>query len=179
MMPWLFLRKKCRRITLIKSVSQPRLLTSRRGSLNFTFPAQTTAFLSQSIISHRVLEAVASRILVPYKSTRRVIYHWEILTAARMSALLNWLQRTNSDNPSIYFIVSGNPARGAVASWLARSTMDRAVLIPVTAELLCCVVDVLDIRVCKYVLANQSWSKPSDGLAQSGFQLSVVKPKPE
>jgi len=43
--------------------------------------------------------------------------------------------------------------------------MDRAVLIPVTAELLCCVVDVLDIRVCKYVLANQSWSKPSDGLA--------------
>ena len=62
MMPWLFLRKKCRRITLIKSVSQPRLLTSRRD-LNFTFPSQTTAFLSQSIISHRVLEAVASRIL--------------------------------------------------------------------------------------------------------------------
>ena len=27
-MPWLFLRKKCRRITLIKSVSQPRLFAS-------------------------------------------------------------------------------------------------------------------------------------------------------
>ena len=34
-MPWLFLRKKCRRITLIKSVSQPRLL-HRDGNLNFT-----------------------------------------------------------------------------------------------------------------------------------------------
>ena len=32
MMPWLFLRKKCRRIILIKSVSQPRRLASRRGS---------------------------------------------------------------------------------------------------------------------------------------------------
>ena len=58
-MPWLFLRKKCRRITLIKSASQHLL---RVGDLNFTFPAQATAFLSQSIISHRVLEAVASRI---------------------------------------------------------------------------------------------------------------------
>ena len=37
-MPWLFLRKKkCRRITLIKSVSQPRRLASRRD-LNFTCP---------------------------------------------------------------------------------------------------------------------------------------------
>ena len=33
------------------------------GILTLLFPAQTTAFLSQSIISHRVLEAVASRIL--------------------------------------------------------------------------------------------------------------------
>ena len=32
MMPWLFFRKKCRRITQIKSVSQPRRLASRRGS---------------------------------------------------------------------------------------------------------------------------------------------------
>ena len=33
------------------------------GILTLLFPAQTTAFLSQSIISHRVLEAIASRIL--------------------------------------------------------------------------------------------------------------------
>ena len=33
------------------------------GILTLLFPAQTTAFLSQSIISHRVLEAVASGIL--------------------------------------------------------------------------------------------------------------------
>ena len=33
------------------------------GILTLLFPARTTAFLSQSIISHRVLEAVASRIL--------------------------------------------------------------------------------------------------------------------
>ena len=44
MMPWLFLRKKCLRITMIKSVLQPRRLALRRRSCNFTFPAQTTAF---------------------------------------------------------------------------------------------------------------------------------------
>ena len=33
------------------------------GILTLLFPAQTPAFLSQSIISHRVLETVASRIL--------------------------------------------------------------------------------------------------------------------
>ena len=32
MMPWLFLRKNCRKITLIKSTLQPRRLASRRTS---------------------------------------------------------------------------------------------------------------------------------------------------
>ena len=63
MMPWLFLRKKCRRITLIKSVSQPRCLASKRGILTLLFPLKRRRSSPSPFISHRVLEAVASWIL--------------------------------------------------------------------------------------------------------------------